>query len=1031
MSNSGSLNELNLVETLQQVSDPQHIGSNVQKAAEQQLKDWQLQPGFHFLLQSIYLNLSEPLQIRWLSIIQFKNGVERYWRSTRVNAISKDEKASIRGRLFKLIDEQNNQLCIQNAQATAKITRFDFPVEWPSLFEELEGLLSNDHIMRDTVKVFNILMHVNQIIKILASARIGRCRPAMQSKVPLIFPLLVRVYFESFENWTTTSTVTEERLTKLQISYLALKVLRRIVTDGYERPHKDESVCEFMKLTVSHFDLLVSHQQNFSEFDIYEKFIKCYGKLYYNLITNSPANFILLPCSTQILISYTRLLFEQAPTVYNEKSDESGDFWEQTSIRGLLILKRVFNFMHKKGAVILKARSDKISIDSSIKRISTEYLNEQLITNLVDILMKWYLKLRPCDLETWFMDPEEWINEQMTTSFEFQIRPCAENFFQDLINTFPELLVPYLLKKIENDAAALSDSLDDFLTKDAIYASFQLSAAAVSDQVDFDRLLVQVFLPEATSINASQDQLKIIKRRVCLILNEWCTIKCSDESKKLCYEFFANLLMAEEDKVVLLTCVKSLRTMVDDWNFNKDIFQPFLINIVTILLRKILPSTSLTETRLYILHTLSDIIIQTKPLISNDLLIEILQIVPKLWEISTTNASESILSNALIRLLRHLVLSLGSQSYLTWSIAIPVVAESCNPSSPQYQLLNEDGYELWGTLLQNFSNEGKSLDPEFYRLLPYLEYGVEAHSEILPTLLEIIKSYALLLNTEEFFSCSTFSQIFIKLSNYLLKLRDDSFHLVLEIWEILVLSNEADHEKILLNNFFSTNVMKSIFDSIFKDSSLSGHQRVQVFQIVARIAYVSPEALMGILSSYHQNLPSLSKAPEQPASDRLSVYSEMSFEDVVGKLISTWISDFNDLYDPKLKKVHILGISSLLRTGLIAVLSNFQAITAIWIEMMEEINESNEGDCEKYHINDLVTPQSIDFHPLTAEQLRQHNLSKNNDPAHNISLKEFISQTLHFLKQNLDSQYEELMSNVDPKVLENLSLFLAIAPNNS
>lgn len=1028
MSSIVNLSEANLVETLQQASDPQHAGSEVQKTAEQQLRDWQLQPGCLFLLQSIYLNLSNSLQIRWLAVIQFKNGVEKYWRSTRINAISKDEKVSIRRRLFELINEQNNQLSIQNAQATAKIARLDFPVEWPNLFEQMEQLLANDQILRNTVKVHNILIHINQIIKVLGAARIGRCRPAMQSKIPLIFPLIVRIYFESFEKWTSSSGITEQNLSNLQVSYMSLKVLRRIVLEGYDRPHKDESVCEFMRLIVTHFDLLVSHQENFKELDIYEKFIGCYGKLFYNLITASPANFILLPCSTQILVTYTRLLFDKAPLVYGEKSDESGDFWEQTTIRGFLILKRVFNFIHKKGAVILKARSDKISVDESIRRISSEFLNEQLVTKLVDTLMKWYIKLRPCDLENWSMDPEEWINEQMTTSYEYQIRPCAENFFQDLINTFPELLVPYLLNKIENEASNLSDSLEDFLTKDAIYASLQLSAAAVSEMVDFDRLLVQVFLPEATSNNASRDKLNVIRRRTCLIINEWCTIKCSDESKRLCYEFFTNLLVNEEDKVVLLTCVKSLRTMIDDWNFNKDTFQPFLVNIVIILLRKLLPSVSLTETRLYILNTLSDIIIQTKPLISNDLLIEVLQIVPKLWEVSTNNSSEAILSNALIRLLRHVITSLGSQSHLTWTIAIPVVAESCNPSSSHYQLLNEDGYELWGALLQNYSGEGSKLDPKFYQLLPFLEFGVETHTEILPTLLEIIKSYALILSNEEFFSSSTFSLIFSQISRYFLRLRDDSFHLVLEIWEILVLSNESDNEDVLLQSFFSSNVLKAIFDSVFKDAQLSSYQRIQVIQILARIAYVNPQVLMGFLSSYHQSTPTSAEAQSLPASDKLCISSDMPFVEVVGKFITIWMSDYKDLYDPKIKKIHILGLSSLLRTGLAPVLSRFQAIASMWIEMLEEFNESNSGDCEKYHLNDLVTPQSIDFHPLTAEQYRFHDLCKSNDPVHNISLKEFISQTLQFLENNLGSQQQQFLNTVDPKVIENIKLFLSVAP---
>lgn len=129
--------------------------------------------------------------------------------------------------------------------------------------------------------------------------------------------------------------------------------------------------------------------------------------------------------------------------------------------------------------------------------------------------MEWYLRLRPTELENWFMDPEEWINEQMATSYEYQIRPCAENVFQDLMNTFSELLVPYLLKKIENDASKLSNSLDDFLRKDAIYASFQLSASAVSEMVDFDRLLIQVFFTRSYKYKHIRRRIKDYQKKSC------------------------------------------------------------------------------------------------------------------------------------------------------------------------------------------------------------------------------------------------------------------------------------------------------------------------------------------------------------------------------------------------------------------------------------------------------------------------------------------------------------------------------------
>ncbi|CCH63047.1 hypothetical protein TBLA_0J00470 [Henningerozyma blattae CBS 6284] len=1029
-----NLTELNLVTILQQASDVNIANPNAQRLAEQQLKLWETALGFHYLLQSIYLDLSNPLQVRWLAVIQFKNGVERYWRSTRINAISKDEKASIRNRLFEVLDEQNNQLCIQNAQATARIARLDFPSDWTNLFETIDYILKriqSPSSISDKIHLYNLMIHLNQIIKLLSAATIGRCKPAMQSKMPLIFPSIVRIYLFCFNEWTSSSDSMNPDLIDLQLSYITLKVLRRIVTGGYDSPHKDETVCEFMKLTLSHFELLIENQANFSKFDQYEKFIRCYGKLYYNLISSSPAYFILFPCSIQILISYTQILIEKAPEVYNENSDITGDFWEQTTIRGFLILKKIINFVNKKGVITIKARSDKASIDSSIEKINNDFLNEQLIIKLLDILIEWYLKLRPIDLQNWFADPEEWINEQMSTSYEYQIRPCAENFFQDLMNSFPKLLVPYLLNKIQNNSSAsMVNTQEAFLLRDSLYSSFQLSASVVSDMVDFDKLFVEVFLPTATNVKTPKDQLRIIRRRVSLIINEWSIVKCSEETKKLCYEYFNDLLMSDDDKVVQLTAIQSLKTMIDDWNFKKDSFEPFLKNVVNILLRKILPTVSLTETRLYVLNTLSDIIIQTKPLISNDLLIEILQIVPQLWEISSTNPSESILSNALLRLLKNLVNSLGPKSHLTWDIAIPAFTIACDPTSPQYALLNEDGYELWSYLLQNYSEKEVKLSSKFIDALPFLESGVEMHSEILPTLLELVKSYTLILNQQEYFSIPVFSNIFGKLCVHLLKLRDDSYYLLLQIWEILILSNESDYEKYLLQNFFSTGILTAIFDGIFQEESLSSYQCNQLLQLIGRIAYVNPNALIEFLQSYHQNLPSSVENMELPMMERKIVYKDMTFDSIINKLLSIWINCFKDLYDPKQKKLHILGMSSLLRTGLITIFVEFPNIASIWIEMLEEINETSNGDCEKYHLNDVITEQSAEFFHLTCEQVRQHELNKNNDPVHNISLKECIKQTMQFLESHLgEKRYNEFISNVPVHLIENLRLFLGISPS--
>lgn len=1042
-SNISILNEGDLVSVLEQASN---IGFNPnnQKLAEQQLKVWETQKGFHYHLQSIYLNLSMSLQIRWLAVIQFKNGIEKYWRSTRINAIDKEEKNLIRDRLFNILNEQNNQLCIQNAQAVARIARLDFPTDWSNLFENIHFLLeknSNLNITNNKIECYNLLIYLNQIIKILGAARIGRCKPAMQSKMPLILQSIIRIYLTCFNNWTKISTnaneliINDNLIMDSQLSYIALKVLRRIINDGYENPQNDESICEFLKLTLNHLEFLIENLNTFfKKIDQFEKFIKCYNKIYYKLVINSPINFILLPNSIEILNFYSNILINKAENVYHENSDIDGDFWEQISIKGFLILKKILNFINKKGVLVMKSKNEKQNLDLSINKIvNCNFFNEQFILNLLNILINWYLKLRPSDLNNWFSDPEEWINEQISSNYEYQIRPCAENFFQDLLITFSEILVPYLLNKIQNDTNLLSsdNTLDSFLLKDSLFSSFQLSASVVGDMVDFDKLLIDIFLPEATNINYSKDQLKILRRRVSLIINEWSIVKCSEESKKICYQYFINILSNDDDKVVQITTIQSLRTMIDDWNFKKENFQFCLDNIVKVLLTNILPNVSLTETRLYVLNTLSDIIVQTQDLISNNLLIEILQIIPKLWEISSNNINESILSNALLRLLKHLVTSLGPKSYLTWNIAIPAFTMACNPQSPQYQLLNEDGYDLWSSLLQNFSEkEEQNFSEKFIEVLPFLEFGVEMHSEILPTLLEIVKSYSLILNHEQFFQCPSFSNIFGKLCKYLLKLRDDSYYLILEILEILIISNESDFETQLLQNFYSTGILNSIFNGIFQEESLSNHQCGQLLQLIARICYVNPNAIIEFLQSYHTSLPNSNENLQLPILDRKVVYSDMPFDALVNKLVSIWILCYKDLYDPKFKKLHILGLSSLLRTGIMSVLAEFSNIASLWIEILEEINETNAGDCEKYHLNDIVNEQSTEFYRLTPEQFRKHNLDKSNDPVHNISIKEFFKQTMHFLESHLgEERYKDFMASIPEKVFQNLNIFLSIAPS--
>lgn len=107
-------------------TDPQQI-----QTGTKQLQAWEKARAFYPLLQAVFLDKSLPLEVRYLAVIQLKNGIDKYWRKTATNAVSKEDKAAIRARLLEsAVNEADQRLALQNALVVAKIVRFEFPNDW-------------------------------------------------------------------------------------------------------------------------------------------------------------------------------------------------------------------------------------------------------------------------------------------------------------------------------------------------------------------------------------------------------------------------------------------------------------------------------------------------------------------------------------------------------------------------------------------------------------------------------------------------------------------------------------------------------------------------------------------------------------------------------------------------------------------------------------------------------------------------------------------------------------------------------------
>jgi len=73
------LTESTLLQTLQSASsnDPHQI-----QVGTKQLQQWEKSPGFYKHLQSVFIASSIPVDVRYLAVIQLKNGIDKYWRKT-------------------------------------------------------------------------------------------------------------------------------------------------------------------------------------------------------------------------------------------------------------------------------------------------------------------------------------------------------------------------------------------------------------------------------------------------------------------------------------------------------------------------------------------------------------------------------------------------------------------------------------------------------------------------------------------------------------------------------------------------------------------------------------------------------------------------------------------------------------------------------------------------------------------------------------------------------------------------------------
>uniref|UniRef100_A0A8C2C429 Importin-11 n=1 Tax=Cyprinus carpio TaxID=7962 RepID=A0A8C2C429_CYPCA len=686
----------------------------VLKPAEEQLRQWETQPGFYSVLLSIFNNHLLDVNVRWLAVLYFKNGIDRYWRRVAPHALSEEEKSSLRAGLITNFNEPVNQIATQIAVLIAKVARLDCPRQWP----ELIPILLESVKVQDSLQQHRALLTFYHVTKTLASKRLATDRRLFQDLASSIYSFACSLWNHHTDTFLQQICTGDQQaaLSSLERTLLSLKVLRKLTVHGFIEPHNN--------MEVMSFHLLFAGRQ-FGPGSLcrekLEKTIILFTKVLLDFLEYHPWPFIpLIQRSLEFAVSY----------VFTEVGE--GVVFERFIVQCMNLIKMIVkNEAYKPAKNIEDSKPENLEAH----KIKTAFFTHQTLTEIGRRLVSKYFLLTEEELNMWEEDPESFaVEETGGDSWKYSLRPCTEVLFLDIFHNYSQTLTPVLLEMVQNlqGPSNVEDPVQ-MLMKDAVYNAVGLAAYELFDNVDFDQWFKNQLLGE---LQISHNRYKLIRRRVIWLIGQWISVKFKPELRPLLYEVILSL-MQDPDLVVRIETATTLK--LDILSSETEQFLPYLESIFSLLFQ-LLQQVNECDTKMQVLHVISCVIervsIQIRPYAGC-----LVQYLPILWKQSEEH---NMLRCAILTTLIHLIQGLGAESKNLYPFLLPVIQLSTDVSQPPHVYLLEDGLELWLVTLEN----SPAITPELLRIFQNMSALLELSSENVRTCFQIINAYIYLSATD-------------------------------------------------------------------------------------------------------------------------------------------------------------------------------------------------------------------------------------------------------------------------------------------
>jgi hypothetical protein len=925
------------------------------------------------------------------------------------------------------LNEEDKTLALHNALVTAKIVRIDYPTEWPDAFSTLIEAIKIANAS-NPLHLRGALLILLRIVKELGTARLRKSQTALQAVTPELVQLLGAIYTEKTAYWQGmwTKGQGDEDAADFAVenSLTALKILRRLVTVGYEQPHADAMVCGFWSLSQSQFDQFFSGVSQDSWIpvpyqDMVGKHLIQFTKLHIDMSETRPASFPLLPNSIPLVKAYWNLVkgfsevFEKSGGIKETSSETAGGnpkhegpLYEKLALKGLLLLRSCMAIAHHPLQTFMYRSTEVRALEKqAVHILRDDLLTRDMLLDMMHVIVSKLFIFRQSDLEAWEEDPEGWESQERTEgqAYEWAVRPCAERLLLDLLTHYKELGEPLLAYF---DAATKTEM--GIVAKEAAYCALGCAAPIIHQSFDFDHFLT-TFLVKDVQI---QDPLaKLLRRRIAILLSQWIPIKVSQASRPAVYDIFRHLMNPNDqhnDEVVRITAARQLKCIADDFEFVAESFYPFAADTFNLLVN-LLQEVDSDETKLAILETLRVIVNRMETHVSQfgD---AIMAILPKVWE--SAASEEYMIKQSVLAIMSALVSSMRVESQRYQGAIIPLLREAMNPESALHLHLIEESVDLWKAILVQSS---PPLNPDLIQMvqlaLPLLEY----ESEVANQCLDIVKDY-ILLAPQDILSDALRRPTLAALAKTLdSKSREQSQVGAKSIELVIRVAEEfggVQGVSLVVQDLLEIDVLRTVLEGLHsawesnqttgpnrKPSKINTTKETDYFALLARIALADPALLVTMLTSFGSPI-----------------------DQVWSWLGTQWFANFDCMGDAQREKLSCLALTRLWELPnpmQELVLARLQDYLSMWTSVVTELADDASGEALGSRDCLVWSTEVARYEYDTPRDVTERELATK-DPVHRVVTFEFVKARLADMVQRVGGEqaFEANWAvNVDREVL--------------